>query len=552
MTGRDTFDKMTLWTKETQLRGTNIYQVQIYSDIHGSEFMGPGPVGPPYTEDDFSRLASLGANLVIVSHPGLYEVKPPYKLNKGIQDNLDKLLDMIAKADMFAVIAFRIGPGRTEFSVCCLEEVGDWFDESDLDDSVWNSKAAQDAWTKMWHPSWEPFEEDAFDFLRGPDPNIHQDTAVSDLINVILKYWGYNTLRPSKENLPFISGIANTGRNESIVTRPISSGAKDLLKKVKTWFYFLHFDLDAILEDLIDSAYDMVVIEPIFTEKENEDYNIKEAVRRIKSSPGANLANKLVLAYIDIGEAESYRYYWKKGWKIGDPDFIAGLDPDLWEDNFPIAFWQKEWQDIWFEGTDGYDAQLQNIIKAGFDGVYLDWVEAYSDENVMAIAEEEGIDTIEEMKEFVKRIKEYGTSLNPNFIVIAQNAAELAEDDDYASTIDAIAQEHVWFDGSATGEPQGDCPLPATDEDIDTEEYAGTLSLGCKRMYIELPEGTLHVSSKEYIDNLIIAQHQDLPIFAVDYVLEEKNISLVYEESRKLGFTPFVSNRPLDMFVDPR
>jgi len=103
MTGRDTFDKMTLWTKETQLRGTNIYQVQIYSDIHGSEFMGPGPVGPPYTEDDFSRLASLGANLVIVSHPGLYEVKPPYKLNKGIQDNLDKLLDMIAKADMFAV-----------------------------------------------------------------------------------------------------------------------------------------------------------------------------------------------------------------------------------------------------------------------------------------------------------------------------------------------------------------------------------------------------------------------------------------------------------------
>lgn len=53
-------------------------------------------------------------------------------------------------------------------------------------------------------------------------------------------------------------------------------GAKDLLKKVKTWFYFLHFDLDAILEDLIDSAYDMVVIEPIFTEKENEDYNIKE------------------------------------------------------------------------------------------------------------------------------------------------------------------------------------------------------------------------------------------------------------------------------------
>jgi hypothetical protein len=50
---------------------------------------------------------------------------------------------------MFAVIAFRTGPGRSEFTFY-LEEVGDWFDESYLDDSMWENPAAQDSWVKMW------------------------------------------------------------------------------------------------------------------------------------------------------------------------------------------------------------------------------------------------------------------------------------------------------------------------------------------------------------------------------------------------------------------
>ena len=42
---------------------------------------------------------------------------------------------MIAKADMFAVNSFRTGPGRSEFTFS-LEEVGDWFDASYLNDQV--------------------------------------------------------------------------------------------------------------------------------------------------------------------------------------------------------------------------------------------------------------------------------------------------------------------------------------------------------------------------------------------------------------------------------
>ncbi|MCP3682869.1 MAG: hypothetical protein GY861_09285 [bacterium] len=335
-----------------------------------------------------------------------------------------------------------------------------------------------------------------------------------------------------------------------IVTYENISNVTSDLNKVQTWLYFLGFDIEPAIDEIIDSDYDMVVIEPIFTEKENQDFD-KEIINKIKNSAGANVENKIVIAYIDIGQAESFRYYWRDGWEIGDPRFIVGEDPDLWEECYPVAFWDNTWQDIWFRGVDGYDAQLKMIIDAGFDGVYLDWVEAYSDYNVMEQAENEGINAVEEMKNFVKKIGDYGTGFDPDFIVISQNAAELCKDDDYVSTIDAIAQEQVWFDGGADGNPEGDCPLPATDEDIETEEYEDSLSKECLNTYFDLPEGTLHVSSEEYIDYLNIAKDKGLIVFTVDYAIKERNINYAYTESKKLGFIPFVSNRELNQFVEP-
>jgi cysteinyl-tRNA synthetase len=324
------------------------------------------------------------------------------------------------------------------------------------------------------------------------------------------------------------------------------------LSKVKTWFYFLYFEPDTILEYITESDFDMVVIEPVFTEKENEDYDIEKVVEEIKYSKAANLNNKLVIAYIDIGQAESYRYYWKSNWRVGNPDWIAGEDPDMWEDNYPVAFWRTEWQDIWFKGTSTHDAQIKMLMDVGFDGVYLDWVEAYSDENVMDIADDDNVDPKDEMIRFIKKIKQYCTSINPDCIVISQNAAELAQYDDYVATIDAIAQEQTWFDGSAVGEPQGDCPLPATDDDIETAEYVNSLSKGCRKMHDELWESTLHMSSEEYLRYLTTAKSKGLPIFTVDYALKENNIQWVFRTSRSYGFIPFVSNRPLDQFEDPR
>jgi len=61
----------------------------------------------------------------------------------------------------------------------------------------------------LWDPAWEPWMEKVndFNFRQGPDPHNNTDVASSDLIEVILKYWGYNTIRPSN--------VAFAGRNQS-------------------------------------------------------------------------------------------------------------------------------------------------------------------------------------------------------------------------------------------------------------------------------------------------------------------------------------------------
>lgn len=141
--------KWDLWQNGAKLRGANIYQRRVYPELDGLFFLGEGPVGPPYSQEDFLALASLGANLVNISHPGLFSEKPPYQPDQKLIDNLDRLLEMIHQADLFAIISFRTGPGRSEFTFFWGEE-GDWFDSSYYNDLIWVDKKAQAAWTEMW------------------------------------------------------------------------------------------------------------------------------------------------------------------------------------------------------------------------------------------------------------------------------------------------------------------------------------------------------------------------------------------------------------------
>lgn len=343
-------------------------------------------------------------------------------------------------------------------------------------------------------------------------------------------------------------GVETTreARTSTALAPTVSTGSAELpgLAEVRHWLYLIDVDLEAdVVARIAASAYDMVVLDYIPSERENVDYPVAEVVDQLHE---AHLP-KLVLAYVDIGEAEDYRTYWQPGWRVGDPAWIAGDDPDGWEGNYPVAYWDERWQAIWL----GDGSLLDQIVGAGFDGVYLDWVEAYSEEHVIALAERDGVDATAEMIHWVGDIAAFGRARRPGFLVVVQNAAELAEREEYLALIDAIAQEQVWFDGGTDNDPPGDCPLPRTEAELESEAYRSSLSRVCRRIHDRDPDSTLHVSSEEYLHNLTLARDKGVPILTVDYALAPENVAWVYETSRSLGFVPFVGSRALDRYIDP-
>jgi cysteinyl-tRNA synthetase len=316
------------------------------------------------------------------------------------------------------------------------------------------------------------------------------------------------------------------------------------LSQVEFWLYWLDVDLEWDMVDLIAaSEHDMLVLDFIPSEVWNTDFRMAQVINQLHRGEHP----KLVIAYIDIGEAESYRSYWQPGWGIGNPDWIIAEDPDGWDENYPVAYWDEAWQAIWLSER----GLLDQIVDAGFDGVYLDWVEAYSDERVLEAAQEQDIEPVAAMIDWVGAISQHIRSRCPECVVIAQNAAELVEYERYVENIDAIAQEQVWFDGGADNDPPGDCPLPSTEEQVDSDEYYESLSTTCQEQFDQYPESTLHVSSQWYLEFLIQAKELGLVVFTVDYALVERNIDWIYRTSRAYGFIPLVTNRGLDQFVEP-
>jgi hypothetical protein len=149
--------KWELWAGDHRLNGATVYLRRLTDDDPRS--LGTGVVGPEYAEADFKRLAGYGANLVTLSFPAIYSESAPYKLDQPLRDQLDAYLQYAKRADLFAVISFRTGPGRTEADlasqlVCqaggCMTggPVASLFSAPAA--SLWTDAKAQDAWVTLW------------------------------------------------------------------------------------------------------------------------------------------------------------------------------------------------------------------------------------------------------------------------------------------------------------------------------------------------------------------------------------------------------------------
>lgn len=116
-----------------------------------------------------------------------------------------------------------------------------------------------------------------------------------------------------------------------------------------------------------DTNYDMVIVDVFHGRKPLS----KRAVETLKYKKVGT--KRLVLAKMDIGSAANYMYYWKDNWREGSPPWVSAPqrgDPD----RHHVEFWRPGWKRLMSGDTKSY---LYGIIAQGFDGVFLDGLEAY-------------------------------------------------------------------------------------------------------------------------------------------------------------------------------
>jgi cysteinyl-tRNA synthetase len=308
------------------------------------------------------------------------------------------------------------------------------------------------------------------------------------------------------------------------------------LADVTYWAYQIQdISRPGAVDALVTSHYDMLVLEPTRTDWSSDDkyFDAKEMVTRLKNSKASDGPhNKLIIAYSDIGEAEDWRWYWtwSKDWDCqGDPpadwpDYILACDPDGWTGNYPVAYWDPGWKDIIIYGQNqgshpdrDYYSVIDEVIKDGFDGIYLDWVEGFENEAVIAAAQASGKDPASEMIAFIQDMRTYAAARDPNFIIIQQNAAALIDGHpELPSRIDAIAQEAIWYDGDAT------------DDWSDPNGYDWVNDSGLTNYYVG------------YLNQYLNA---GVPVFDCEYALSYANTA--YVKSTNKGYVPYVTRRSL-------
>jgi len=264
--------------------------------------------------------------------------------------------------------------------------------------------------------------------------------------------------------------------------------------RVRSWAYWLD---NPNLKQLGASSFDLLVIDSSADGSAAQAFTAQQIAALRRTEP-----QRRVVAYLSIGQAESYRGYWQRGWRPGSPDWLGAQD-SAWPGNYWVQYWQPAWQTLIYRSLDA-------IIAAGFDGVYLDRIDAYQ-ESYAAGHEED-------MVQFVANLARYARAHSPlgeDFGIIVQNAEELAGDHpDYVRLVTGIAREEVYVQAT----------------DIPTSQAA-------------------RAQAESYLD--LFLQSGKL-VLTVDYASRPDLICSAYRLARAKGYVPYVTDVGLDRLrTDP-
>ncbi len=121
------------------------------------------------------------------------------------------------------------------------------------------------------------------------------------------------------------------------------------------------------IKALSKTNFDLLIIDAFFNGQEFT----KAEIDSLKYKPDGS--RRLVIAYMSIGEAEDYRYYWNPQWNTNPPSWLEKPNPN-WPGDYKVRYWYPQWKKIIFGTKNSY---LDKIMAMDFDGVYLDIIDAY-------------------------------------------------------------------------------------------------------------------------------------------------------------------------------
>ena len=163
---------------------------------------------------------------------------------------------------------------------------------------------------------------------------------------------------------------------------------------------------------LLEAEQQLVVLDP--------DNYLSGEVETLKQ------AGHIVLAYLCIGEAESWRAYWHKisweSWVVGPSSRRSG--------SYLIRFYSAY---TWAGVLKDY---VEDIIEFGYQGLFLDPAYALSYYP----------DKAEDMADLVQELAEEARYDDPDAYVVLFEGGELLEYSQIVMEIDGLAEEGVWWD----------------------------------------------------------------------------------------------------------
>lgn len=183
----------------------------------------------------------------------------------------------------------------------------------------------------------------------------------SVLLNSNKNYISFAADHRELDNIPdFPLKIKN--ENAAVITE---------LRQAQNFLYLINLEKYGSKSQFITAVkatnYDVLIMDLFF----NGVTFSKAEIEQLKNK--ANGGKRMVVCYMSIGEAENYRYYWNPTWNSNAPIWLDSLNPD-WPGNYKVKYWNADWQAIIYGNSNSY---LEKIIAAGFDGVYLDIIDAF-------------------------------------------------------------------------------------------------------------------------------------------------------------------------------